>query len=247
MIRTVIIDDEKGARNVIRELLQRLCPQVEVVGEGDSVESGYDIINKTDPDLVLLDVEMPGGSGFNILERYDEVDFKTIFITAYDQYSLKAIKASALDYVLKPIDSAELVNAIKKADKGDKKSENMKSLMANVQSNDGIKKLAIASTGKITFLDIESIVRCEAEGSYTYIFTQDGVKHLSSKPIKEYEDLLTDRYFFRIHRSHLINLHMVDHYKKGERDIVTLKDKSVVEVSRKKRSLFVQAMGKVFL
>lgn len=247
MIRTVIIDDEQGARNVIRELIQRLCPNVEIVGEGNNVDSGYKVIKDKQPDLVLLDVEMPGGSGFNILERLENVNFKIIFITAFDQYALKAIKASAVDYILKPVNSKELTEAIKKVENSEFQKGRIASLLSNVKSKNGINKLAIYNTGKIFFLEIKDIIRCEAEGSYTFIYMLDGKKYLSSKALKEYDDLLNDRHFFRIHRSHLINLQMVESFEKGDRDVVNLKDKSNVEVSRKKRTEFVEAMEKVYL
>lgn len=246
-ITAVIIDDEKGVRNVIRELLTKLCPEVNILGEADNVESAYKLITDKNPELVLLDVEMPGGSGFTILEKLGSINFRTVFITAYDQYALRAIKFSALDYILKPIDSEELVSAIRKYDDNRSFNADIKTLLTNLKTREGFKKIAIPSTGKVQYLDIDEIVRCESEGSYTYIFRLGKDKLLSSKSIKEYEELLRTQGFFRIHRSHLINLKMVTEYSKNERDRIIMKDGSEVEVSRKKRTEFIEAMYKSYL
>jgi two-component system LytT family response regulator len=245
MIRTVIIDDERGVRNVIAELLQRTCPNVEVIGEANSVETAVALIQETQPDLVLLDVQMPGGSGFTVLESVDRVGFKVIFITAFDQYALKAIKFSAMDYLLKPLNSAELIAAIAKYDATNKGGERVDGLIANIKSAPQFQKLAVPSTGKIAFLTITKIVRCEADGAYTLLYPENAQRVMSSKPIKEYEELLSDHFFFRIHRSHLINLKMVNTYTKGNKDIVEMKDGSKIEVSRKRRTDFISAMAQV--
>lgn len=243
MINTIIIDDETGIRNVIKSLLERFCPNINLIGQADSVESGLELIIKTHPDLVFLDVEMPGGSGFDILDGLSNYNFQTIFVTAYDKYAIQAIKFSALDYILKPINSKELVESVKKMEYKINDDQNIRSLLQNLKSPDGFKKIAIPSVGKIRYLDIKKIVRCESEGSYTHLYMDLVDRIVSTRPILEYESLLGDKGFFRIHRSHLINLAMVKEYQKKERDVVYLKDGSVVEVSRKKRTRFLEAMS----
>jgi len=244
VIKTIIIDDEPGVIGVIRDLINKFCPQIKVVGEAGSVDSGVELIKSNDPDLVLLDIQMPGGSGFDVLERIEYIDFKVIFITAYDQYAIKAIKYNALDYVLNPINSVEFTAAIKKFDRNRLEVDQIKNLLNEFRVKKGIRKIAIPSTGKISYLEIDQILRCEANGSYTNIHLVNGRNILSSKAIKEYEELLPKDLFFRVHRSHLINLSKVIEFSTDINDSVILTDKSVVDVARGKRMEFRAAMSK---
>lgn len=242
MIRTIVVDDEQRVAKAIANTIEELCTGFSVIGIAHSVKDAVELINKHKPDLVTLDINLPDGSGFDVLKKADEVDFKLIFITAYQEHALKAIKFGAIDYILKPIDEIELSEAFRKV-KEIHKRENNKLLLDSFISSLADKpreqkKIVLKTSDDIHLVKVMQIIRCESEGSYTSFFLEDGKKLLVSKNLKEYEDLLSDFGFFRVHHSHLINLHAIERFHKADGGAVYMTDQSEIPVSvRKKEGL----------
>ena len=245
IIRTIIVEDEKSNRDNVAKILSEYCPKVEIVAQCASAVEGKKAIMKNQPDLVFLDVEMPGGSGFSLLESIEEIDFEVIFVTAYDHYGIKAVKFCALDYLLKPVDILELTHAIEKLEKRlTEKNENlrMKTLLANRHSESNNLKIALPLSDKIEFIEISTILRCEGEGNYTHIHLVNGENILASKTLKEFDELLADHNFLRVHQSHLINLNEVKSYIKTDGGYIKMKDGSSVSISRQRREWVVERL-----
>lgn len=241
-LRAVIVDDEQSGRDSLSRLLEENCHDVEVVGQAGSVDQAVEVIRLNQPDLVFLDVEMPRGSGFELLKRIERPSFKTIFVTAHNHYAIKAIKFSATDYLLKPVDVDELIASIEqiRSVTGDwtARYQNITEAIDNNKPN----RLAVPVKDGFAFISPDEIIRLQADGSYTHIFTVSE-KYTASRNIKEYEDLLQDRGFFRAHHSHLINLSHVRNFSRTEGYSVVMIDGSVVEVARRKKDQFLQLMN----
>ncbi len=247
-LRTIIVDDEPDAVNFIKSIITEYCPKLEVVGTGKSAKEGAKLIIDKTPDLVFLDVEMPHGSGFDLLANFPEHSFDVIFITAFNHYAIKAIKFSAVDYILKPININEFIVAVdkvlEKRSNNHKPSSGINTLLENVRSSlPG--KLAIPTSDGMEYLNTKEIIRIEADRSYSWFFLMDSRKVLVSRNLKEYQELLSDRNFFRTHNSHLINLEHVKKYIRHEGGAVELIDGSQVPISRGKRDLFLLQMAKL--
>lgn len=238
----IIIDDEPGNVVTLSELLKQYCPRVLVKGSAPNPIKGYELIKETDPDIVFLDIEMPYGNAFDLLDKINSINFEVIFITAFDNYAIKAIRYSALDYILKPININELKEAVRKAiirleEKGSNTRVN--SLIENLkQDNVSSHKIALPTVNGFRFEDIHKIMYMEAEGSYTSIKIKDQPKELVSKSLKEFEDLLPDTIFCRIHYSHIININYVKNYFKGRGGYVEMEDGASIEVSARKKNIF---------
>ncbi|MBN2682773.1 MAG: response regulator transcription factor [Bacteroidales bacterium] len=245
MIRTIIIDDEMQGRKTLRNFINKYCSNVEIVGEAESVKEGLEAIILNSPDLILLDINLPDGTGFDLLEKLPKMDFKVIFVTAYNQHAIKAFKYSAIDYILKPIDPDLLVEAISKVKKDDRLSEIEKKLEALLSNRKSVEKLALPSSNGILLVKIDDIIRCESDSNYTNIFLQNKQKILVTKTLKDYDDILSDVGFFRVHKSHLINLRFVKQYIKGEGGYVIMEDNSQVEVSRRRKDEFIMALKSI--
>ena len=238
-MRTIIIDDEEKARKTIFNYLSMYCKSVEVVAQADNVENGYKAITSNSPDLVLLDINMPDGTGFDLLKKFDHIPFKLIFITAYEEYAIKAFKFSALDYLLKPINPQDLIAAIEKARiviDNEAFELRYKAFLSNFDNKTKTdKKLVLKTSESIYLLEIKDIIRCEADGGYTTFFVNDGRKIVVSKNLKEFEDILTEFEFFRPHHSHLVNLNYMLSFEKRDGGHIVMKDKSEVPVSTRKK------------
>jgi len=249
MIRLVIIDDMLNARELIYALIQKHCKNVEVVATADSVKSGMQVIKQYKPDIVLLDIKMHDGTGFDLLNKVKPVDFQVIFISAYEEHALKAFKFSAVDYILKPIDSNELIAAIKKAEEAISPLNGLHHLdvlETNYSSdNRETKKIILKTLDSIYAVNVKDIVRCESDTSYTQFFLNDTRKILISKPLKEYDELLSEFGFFRTHQSHLINLDFFEQYKKADGGFAIMKDGTAIPVSSRKKDLFLQTIDKL--
>lgn len=248
IIRAIIVEDEKSNRDNLAKILSEYCPKVEIVAQCASAVEGKKAIMKFKPDLVFLDVEMPGGSGFSLLESIDEIDFEVIFVTAYDHYGIKAVKFCALDYLLKPVDILELTHAVEKLEKRLAEKEDnlrMKTLLANRHTDPNKIKIAIPLSDKIEFIEISSILRCEGEGNYTHIYLVNGEKILASKTLKEFDELLAEHQFLRVHQSHLINLNEVKSYIKTDGGYIKMKDDSSVSISRQRREWVVERLKQI--
>jgi two-component system LytT family response regulator len=244
MIRALIIDDEAKARQGLRLELERYCPEVEVLALCESPEVGLEKINELHPDLIFLDVQMPKMTGFDLLEKLPEIHFEVIFVTAYDRYAIKAIKFSALDYLLKPIDVDELVTSVEKISKKQRnKSVQYQSLLNNVKSgSEKLKRLAIPSDNEIILQKIKDIVYCEADSSYTTLHLADNKKITVAKTLKEFENILPETDFCRIHHSTLVNMAHVVKYIKGEGGYIIISNDKHLNVSRRKKDSFLQRL-----
>lgn len=248
MIRTIIVDDEIDSIRVLRRLLENYCPTVTIVGTADGVETALPLIRSTKPDLLLLDIEMAQGNAFDLLNQLQPVDFKIIFVTAFDNYAIRAFKYSAVDYLLKPVDIDDLVSAIGRVE--EKAADHtvvqqMKILLENVGALQlPQQKMAIPTISGLIFISVQDIVRFEARGNYTSIFLVKGEPIMATRTIKDYEEILPETIFCRIHNSHIINLSRIRKYQKGRGGSVEMEDGSVIEVASRRREEFLRRLLK---
>jgi len=246
MIRTLIIDDEENIRLRLKDMILENFPQITVVGEADGVESGVKAIENLKPELLLLDIQLDDGNAFDLLKRVKQISFKVIFATAYEEYALKAIKLSALDYLLKPVSVEDLRIAFEKAE--NQILAELKLQLATLQNNlqsPKNKTIALRTSEKIYLLEVNNIIRCEADRSYTYFFVNEQKKHIVSQPMKEFEEMLKEHGFVRIHKSHLINMSYIDSFDKADGGYIILKDKTEIPVSRRKKSELLERFSKL--
>jgi two-component system, LytTR family, response regulator len=248
MIKTIVVDDEARSRQTIAELLQKYCPEVEVSGLAESGDDAFNLILKENPPLVFLDIEMPYEDGFDFLRRFESIPFEVIFITAFNQYAIQAIRTCALDYLLKPLSINDLKNAVDRAKLriNDRQSSGRyELLMQNISSKntDGHHKLAIPTREGFEFLDIKNIIALEADGGYTNIRLSDGKKAVSTRNLKEYEEILPQTIFFRPHHSYLINLNHIRNYHKGEGGYVIMNDLTSIDISKRREKEFLERSG----
>jgi two-component system LytT family response regulator len=239
MIRTIIIDDEIKARETIQNMLTTYTDDIEVIATAGSVKEGLEVLRQTDPDLVFLDIKMGDGTGFDLLKNLKEVNFFLIFITAFEEFAIRAIKFSALDYILKPLDPDELISAVDKARDAIAKENISLRLEALFDNLDGLsnktKKIVLKTTGSVHIVSISDIVRCESEKNYTHFYTVDREQITVSKTLKEYSEMLVEYGFYRVHQSHLVNLMRVKRYDKTEGGSLIMDDDSIVPVSYRKK------------
>jgi len=238
VLRTIIIDDEAHVRESMADMLKLHCPNAKVVGQAEGVKSGFKSIQILHPDLILLDIKMKDGTGFDLLEKIDNIDFKIIFITAYDQYAIKAFKFSALDYLLKPVESDELKEAIDKADKLSQKEVNTQlSILANNLNTDdqSKKKIILRTFDNIYLVNVNEINYIESDGRYSTIFLESGEKVLVSITLKHYQEMLVEFGFYRVHKSYLINLAHIHRFEKSDGGYVILSGDAKVPVASRKR------------
>jgi len=246
LLRALIVDDEKQCCETLSNMLQAYCPQVELLGQCSGAEEAKNVFAKLAPDLVFLDVEMPDATGFDLLTQIKPINFEVIFTTAHDQYAIRAIRFSALDFLLKPICREDLEQAVlRAAAKTEKPQRKIDTLLYNINYLNIEKKIALPSLKGLEFVSIGDIVRCEGENNYTVFHMHDKSKIMVSKTLKEYEDLLEEYHFFRVHQSHLINLRHIKSYTKGENGSITMVDNSIVLVSRRKREEFLLRLSKL--
>jgi two-component system LytT family response regulator len=246
-IKAIIVDDEQHCIEALHTMLQKKCPEVTVVGSVNSVKDAKDMITELQPDVVFLDVEMPHQNGFELLKLFDKINFDVIFTTAYEQYALKAIKFNALDYLLKPFSVKELQDAIQKCvsrrngQATEPQNSPIEVFLQNMKTlHQTHKKIALPTINGLVFMPVQNIVRCESTGNYTRIFFTDKKNLMVSRPLKEFEELLTDVDFFRVHNSHLINLQQMQSYIQGEGGFALMSDGTQVEVSRRRKADFLK-------
>lgn len=238
MLRTIIIDDEAHQRLAIERMVKTYCPTLWVVSKDESVQSGLTAINKHKPDLVLLDIQMGDGTGFDLLDNLKTIDFKVIFITAYDQFALKAFRFSALDYLLKPLDPDDLVRAVARV------SELMQSdfhvQLANLKEHLGTagkdqKKIIIKTHDHIHLVPVNEILYCQSDSNYVTFFLTNKNKIVASANLKDYEEILSESGFFRVHKSYLVNLKHVRRLEKSQGGFVYLEGELKIPVAVRKR------------
>jgi two-component system LytT family response regulator len=242
MLRAVVIDDIEAIRKRHITLIKSSCPDISIIGQADSVESGIALIHQLSPDLVFLDVEMPDGTGFDLLQKLKPFTFKVIFITGFEDFAIRAFRFSAIDYLLKPLNTDELVEAVKKVeDSLGKEIFDLKlnNLFANLERPKDLQKLVLKTADRIYSVNIQDIVSCEADKNYTTFNFINAPKLVVSTNLKEYENLLVPYHFFRTHKSHLINMAYFDHFIKidGGNKIV-MKNKLSVPLSVRKKEEF---------
>jgi two-component system LytT family response regulator len=248
MIRTVLVDDEKKSIRVLQRMLETCCPDVDIVGSAEGVDTAFDMIRTLNPDLVLLDIEMIEGNAFDLLNKLQPQTFQVIFVTAFDNYAVRAFKYSALDYLLKPVHPDELRTAVEKVTRRSQKKVDLnqiKTLLENVGNlHLALQKMAVPTMTGLTFVAISDIIRFEADGHYTAIRLDNGETILSTRNIKEYENLLPDTYFFRVHHSHLVNIHKIREYQKDRGGALIMNDGFVVEIANRRREDFLKRLIK---
>ena len=246
MIRTLIVDDEANNRRNLRELLENHFPNMEVVGDADGVTTGLEAIIKNSPELVLLDIRLKDGDAFDLLNELGQITFKIIFITAYEEYALKAIKFSALDYLLKPVRLEDLREAIAKAESQILKELNLQlaELSNNLKPSQS-KRIVLRTADKLHFIPVTEIMRCEADRNYTTFFLAEGRKIVVSGTMREYEDILSEQGFYRLHKSHIVNLSFIQSYEKADGGTVILTDGTHVPVAMRKKNQLIELFNKL--
>jgi len=247
MLRSIIIDDEAPMRLSLETILKTACPNVRVVATADGVRSGMNAIKKHHPDLIFLDIKMADGTGFDLLKQMEPVDFKVIFITAYDQYAIKAFKFSALDYLLKPVDRSELKEAVNRTERLviHEFNKQLDTLAENMGEKAG-KKIILRTFDSIHLVKTHEIIFCESsEGSYTVFNMVNGNKVLVSNRLKEYDEMLSEYGFFRVHKSYLINLTYITRFDKSDGGYIVLNNENKVPVATRKREQLLELFDRI--
>jgi len=249
MLKAVVVDDETKAREALIAMLGLYCPTVKIVGQAWNVQSAFDLITQTQPDVVFLDIQMPDGSGFDLLSKFQHVFFKFIIVTAYQEHAIRAFKFSAIDFILKPIDPTELDQAVEKLAETIKEHEQNLKLSAfasNIQDeNKQSQKVLLKTNDSIEVVEFGSIIRCESQNNYTLFFFNDRPKLLVSKALKEFEELLTGSGFLRTHQSHLVNVNYISNYIKQPDTHLILKDGTKIPVAVRKRETVGEVIRKI--
>lgn len=242
MLRAIVIDDIETIRNNNITIIKSYCPNISIIGQADSVESGIKIIHQLSPDIVFLDVEMPDGSGFDLLQRLKPINFKVIFITGYEDFAIRAFRFSAIDYLLKPLQPNDLIEAVKKAEESlsnEVVEMKLNNLFANLERPKNLQKLVLKTADRIYSVNIQDVVNCESDKNYTTFNFINAPKLVVSTNLKEYETLLTPYNFFRTHKSHLINMAYFDHFIKADGgNKIVMKNKLTVPLSVRKKEEF---------
>lgn len=239
-IKAVIIDDEQNNIDNLEILLQQYCPQVEVVATALNAIDGETILLENDPELVFLDIQMPGKNGFELLQSLHTYSFELIFVTAHDQHGIQAVKFSAIDYLVKPINTEELKLAVYKAifkSKQKKQNKQLENLVQVLALRKESHRIALPGAKETRFVKTEDIIRCESSNNYTTFFIKGGERIMTSKPIFEYEEILKDYGFIRCHQSHLVNKRYIKSWIRGDGGFLVLEDNTEVPVSRLKKDL----------
>ena len=243
MKRIALVDDEADARQLLRSMISSLCPDVEVCGEADSVESAYVLIRQTQPHVVLLDISLEDENGFDLLDKFPQPTFQVIFTTAHDEFALKAFRYHALDYLLKPINPVELAQAIDRV-----KQEVIPNFQAKISNllestrNKQLNKITLNSQEGMVFLRLDQIIRIESEGSYSTFYLLNQERHVVSRPMREFEELLPKDLFFKLHQSHLINLAFVKKILREEGGYALMEEGCKVPIARRRKDEFLEAM-----
>lgn len=240
-IKCILIDDEAGNISVLSKYLKKYCPDVEKIAEAESADEAFRLINGTKPDLIFLDIKMPSKSGFDLLRMFDKINFDVIFISGFDEFAIQAFDFNAIDYILKPIDYQKLISSVRKAKerielKG--KQQNILHLVHSIdEKKELVKKITLHHQGKVHIVDVQEISHIEAIRGYCEITTTENIKFISTKTLKDHEELLANiPSFIRVNKSVLINILHIISYSKGDFCLITLKNKTEIEVSRRKKT-----------
>jgi len=243
-LTAILVEDEEASRITLRNYLQKYCPTIELLGEATNINEGFDLIRKHKPQIVFLDVEMPYGNAFDLLEKFDSLDFEIIFVTAFSKYALEALNLSASHYLLKPVNIDQLVEAVDKVSQQIKLKSNFKTsniLLENLAiENKQLKKMVLPMLDGFEVVILKNIVRCDANDNLTDLYLSDGTRRTVCRTLKFYENVLSDYDFVRVHKSHIININYVKEYKKGKGGEVILTTGDVVRVSPTRKSEFLK-------
>jgi len=245
MIRALIVDDESKNIRILHGLLQTYCPQVHVVGQANGFHKALELIESSHPDLLFLDIEMPYGNAFDLLEKIMPVKFEIIFVTAFNDYALKAFRYSALDYLLKPVNIDELKAAVAKAEqKLDQKNVNLQlnNFINNFKKAE-LQKIALPLLDGLLFVPVPEITYLHAKGSYTDVHLHNGEIHTTARTIKDYEDMLSQDTFCRVHHAYLINVNHIKKYSRGRGGLIEMEDRAIIEVSVRRKDEFLARFG----
>lgn len=249
MIKCLLVEDDPFSREIVSDIIKDSFANLSIVGYADNIETAKKEIIKHQPDLVFLDVELPDGKSFDLLEKMKQAKFQIIFITSHDSYALQAFKYSAVDYILKPIDVEALKGAIKKVITQKKETDNqfrIEFLMNNLtKSNSENAKIALPSSEGLNFVKVMDIVRCQAESNYTHVYLKDGETLIISRSLKEFEEMLPKHIFYRIHKSHLVNLNFLKKFVKHDGGHVILEDGTLIAVATRKKDGFLGQVKKI--
>lgn len=241
MIKTILVDDEKSNLNILSEILKKYCPTVSVCDTCTDIVEAELLIQKWNPQLLFLDIQMPNGNGFDLLDKIKGTHIEVIFVTAYNNFLLKAIRYSALDYIMKPISIPEVVEAVTRAEErlSNKSAlHQLELLLSNIQGPAHMQKIAIPHLKGLTFVSIADIIRLEAKGAYTEISTNDAKTFLVSKNLKEYESILPETMFSRVHNAHMVNLQYIKQYYRGNGGYIEMENGAQIEVSVRRKESF---------
>ncbi len=244
MLRAVLIDDDESNLSSLSEKLSKHCQQVEIISRCDNADDGMKVIENLNPDIVFLDIEMPVMNGFVMLQQLTYKDFALIFVTAYDHYAIKAIRYSALDYLVKPVEIEELKAAVSKAEisRSNRSSHLQLDLLLEQLHKKHLRRITIPTTAGLQFINVEDIVYLEASNNYTTIFLSGNQKFLVCRTLKDFEEMLPAEIFLRIHHSNIVNKYHVEKYIRGDGGQVVMRNGNVLDVSKRKKSEFLQAI-----
>ncbi|MEO1517807.1 MAG: LytTR family DNA-binding domain-containing protein [Bacteroidota bacterium] len=250
MIKAVIVEDEINGLNNLKNLLSKYCEEVQVVGEATNITEGLALFGDSSiqPDVAFLDINLPDGTVFQLLNQLKgKVEFDIIFVTAYEKFAVKACQYSSIGFIVKPIDPDELKDAVSRIRSGrsNKISQRLDLFTQHYNNPNAFEKMSISALDGIYFINIRDIIRCEAEDNYTHIHLKDGNKITASKTIKAYEDMLSGVNFYRVHKSHLINLNYMRKFVKGDGGYLIMDDNKRIEVSRRRRPAFMEQMRRI--
>lgn len=250
-MNAILVDDEVAGIKTLQRMLERHCPSVDIVATGSNAETAKKQIETLKPDVVFLDIQMPGKSGIEMIAELTDKNFEIIFVTAHNEYILQALQYSAADYLLKPVDEDRLIEAVQRAEKRikeGKKDELTETLLYNISKAGQPEemRLCLPTMKGFIILKLDEILYCEAERSYTVFHLADKKTVMVSKPLLEYENILDTTGFFRIHKSFLINLKHVKEYQRGEGGTVIMSNNAEIEVSRRKKESFLQKIKEIY-
>jgi two-component system LytT family response regulator len=239
-IEALIVDDEQASRNLLKKMVAKSCPYVDVLGEASNAAEAIELIQNLKPQLVFLDIEMPGGDGFSVLDKFKSQDFHVIFTTAYNEYALKAIKYAALDYILKPLNAEEIKSAIEMSRERIYHSQQFTVLRTFYENKNRSQHIILPGANSNRIVLLEDVVKLKAQNNYVIFTMMDGSNYIASQNLQHYSDLLPNDMFYRIHRSCVVNLHRIESFDKGNGGSTILVDGSIEKIATRRKSEFVK-------
>jgi two-component system LytT family response regulator len=242
-MKTILIEDEALGRETLRSFISDYAKELTLIGEGVDIKSGLELINSLKPELVFLDINLPDGTVFQLLDQLNKIDFKIIFVTAFQEHAIKAFRYSAIDFLLKPLNPDDFMQAVAKVKKENRLDDMEKKMALLLRNINRIEKIALSTMEGLQMVAIEDVIRCKSESNYTCFYMINGDKLLVSKTLKEFDELLSNDGFYRIHKSHLINIKYIKKYINGKGGSVVLEDKTVLDVARRKRDGLLQCLN----